>query len=300
MKILIAGATGLIGTELVSLCQQEEIEVNYLTTSKSKLKKNKLYNGYYWNPENGAIDEQAFSGVTAIVNLAGESIAQRWTAKNRQAIIDSRIKSTNLLYETLGRIDHEVSHYISASGVSVYPSSMDHLYEEDFPEVAKTFLGEVVEQWEMAADQFKSLNIEVSKLRTGVVLSVEGGALPKLMKPIKMGFGAAVGSGMQWQSWIHITDVAKMYVFILQNKLSGIYNAVSPNPVTNKKMTQILADHFNKSIWLPPIPEFMIRLLLGKMAAVVLESQLVCAQKIINEGFQFQFVNLEHAVEDLL
>lgn len=300
MKILIAGATGLIGTELVSLCHQANIDVNYLTTRKSKIEKKETYSGFYWNPKSGEIDLQAFAGVTAIVNLSGESIAKRWTAKHRQAIIDSRVQSANLMYESLQKIDHKVEHYISASGISIYPSSLDHLYEENNEVVVNSFLGKVVEQWEQAAHQFENLNIKVSKLRTGIVLAENGGALPQLIRPIKMGFGAIIGSGMQWQSWIHLQDVALMYLFVVQNGLSGIYNAVSPNPVTHKKMTQVLAEHLNKSLWLPAIPEFVIRLLLGKMSAVVLESQLVSAQKVIAEGYEFQFVNLEHAIEELL
>lgn len=300
MKILIAGATGLIGRELVSQCLEERINVNYLTTSKQKLESKDGYQGFYWDPETGEIDLKAFEGVGAIVNLAGSSIVQRWTKKRKRAILQSRVKAAELIFTTLQKNTHTVTQYISASGISGYPSSFDHLYHETYEPLATTFLGEVVTQWEDSADKFLNLGLKVTKVRTGIVLSEQEGALPKLLKPIKMGFGSPLGKGDQWQSWIHERDIAGIYIFLLNNSLSGIYNAVSPNPVTNKRMVQILANHYDKSTWLPKVPECMLRLILGEMAAVILESQLVSSEKLIEAGFHFQFVNLEHAIEDLL
>ena len=132
------------------------------------------------------------------------------------------------------------------------------------------------------------------------MLSEKGGALEQMIKPIKYGLGAPLGSGKQWQSWIHIKDMVRLYSYLLKNELTGVYNAVSPNPVTNKKMTQVLASHYKKSLWLPNVPQFMIKLLLGEMGSIALESQLVSSEKIVKDGFQFQFVNLETAIEDLL
>jgi uncharacterized protein len=300
MKVLVAGATGLIGRELVSQCLEDKISVNYLTTRKQKVESKEGYEGFYWNPEKGIVDIKAFEGVDAIINLAGSSIAQRWTKKRKRDIVQSRVEASELLYATLQKIPHTVSHYISASGISGYPSSYDHLYHESYAPLATTFLGDVVTRWEFSADNFTNLGLKVTKVRTGIVLSESEGALPKLLKPIKMGIGSALGSGEQWQSWIHKTDIAGIYLFVLNNSLEGVFNAVSPNPVTNKKMVQILANHYNKSIWLPKVPEFMLRLILGDMSAVILESQLVSAEKLIEAGFKFEFVNLEHAIEDLL
>jgi hypothetical protein len=154
--------------------------------------------------------------------------------------------------------------------------------------------------WEAAADQFSSLNIPVTKVRTGIVLSNDGGALPQITNPVKMGVGAALGSGEQWQSWIHIEDIAGIYLFLLKHTLSGVYNGVAPGPVTNSKMTRIIASHLNKPLWLPKVPKFALKLLLGEMGALALESQLVSAAKIEEAGFRFHYVNLEKAVEDLL
>ncbi|MEZ4859303.1 MAG: TIGR01777 family oxidoreductase [Flavobacteriaceae bacterium] len=299
-KILIAGATGLIGRELVKECLKEGIDIHYLTTSKKKIEQKLGYQGFYWDPSNNIIDIAAFNGVTAIINLAGASVAKRWTASNKEEILQSRTQTTTLIYTTLKRINHSVLHYITASGVSVYPSSLEHLYAEKNPLIAETFLGKVVMAWEEAADKFLDLNIRVAKVRTGIVLSNTGGALSKMVPPIKWGVGAALGTGEQWQSWIHIKDLIRIYLYLLHNELSGIFNAVSPNPVTNKKMTQVIANHYNKSLWLPNIPAFVLKMILGSMANITLESQLVSSQKLVEMGFQFQFVNLENAIEDVL
>ena len=300
MRILIAGATGLIGKELVEECLDLGIKIHYLTTRKNKLENKDEYQGFYWNPSKGIIDDAAFNGVSAIINLAGASVSKRWTSSYKKEILNSRKQTANLIYNTLKKQEHTVTHYISASGISIYPSSYTNLYQETSNEKAQTFLGEVVKSWEAAADQFSDLNIKVAKVRTGIVLSENGGALQQMVKPIKLGVGAPLGSGEQWQSWIHINDMARLYIYILKNQLNGVYNAVSPNPVTNKKMTHIIAHYYDKPLWLPNIPKFMITILLGEMGSIALESQLVSSEKIVKEGFQFQFVNLENALEDLL
>ena len=300
MRILIAGATGLIGKELVEECLDLGIKIHYLTTRKNKLENKDEYQGFYWNPSKGIIDDAAFNGVSAIINLAGASVSKRWTSSYKKEILNSRKQTANLIYIILKKQEHTVTHYISASGISIYPSSYTNLYQETSNEKAQTFLGEVVKSWEAAGDQFSDLNIKVAKVRTGIVLSENGGALQQMVKPIKLGVGAPLGSGEQWQSWIHINDMARLYIYILKNQLNGVYNAVSPNPVTNKKMTHIIAHYYDKPLWLPNIPKFMITILLGEMGSIALESQLVSSEKIVKEGFQFQFVNLENALEDLL
>lgn len=300
MRILIAGATGLIGKELVEECLDLGIKIHYLTTQKNKLENKDEYQGFYWNPSKGIIDDAAFNGVSAIINLAGASVSKRWTSSYKKEILNSRTQTANLIYNTLKKQEHIVTQYISASGISIYPSSYTNLYQETSNEEAQTFLGEVVKSWEAAADLFSDLNIKVTKVRTGIVLSENGGALQQMVKPIKLGVGAPLGSGEQWQSWIHINDMARLYVYILKNQLTGVYNAVSPNPVTNKKMTHIIAHYYDKPLWIPNVPKWMITLLLGEMGSIALESQLVSSEKIVKEGFQFQFVNLENALEDLL
>ncbi len=300
MKILIAGATGLIGKELVRQCHEAQISVHYLTTRKGQITSRENYNGFYWNPSANEIDPGAFDGIDAIVNLAGATVSKRWTEKYKKEIIESRIQTASILFETVKKHGIPISQYISASGISIYPSSKTQLYSETDRQISESFLGKVVVDWEAAADQFAALNIPVTKVRTGIVLSNDGGALPQITKPVKMGVGAALGSGEQWQSWIHIEDIAAIYLFLLKHTLSGVFNGVAPGPVTNSKMTKIIASHLNKSLWLPNIPKFALKLLLREMGALALESQLVSAGKIEEAGYRFHYVNLEKAIEELL
>lgn len=299
-KVLITGATGLVGSELVRQCLQDGISVNYLTTSKDKIENKQNYNGYYWNPKKGEIDLEVFNGVTAIINLAGASIAERWTESYKKVIIDSRVNTINLLYDSLKKIDHNIIHFISASGVNIYPNSKTKLYTEEDDAVGDTFLAKVVTAWEGATAKFKDEGMEVSKVRTGMVLSKEGGALSKMVKPIKLGLGSPLASGEQWQSWIHLEDIAGIYLFLLNNQLEGKFNAVAPNPVQNKKMTKMIATKLESPLWLPNVPSFMLKLILGEMSVLVTEGQLVSSKKIEKLGYQFKFYNLDSALQDVL
>ena len=305
MKVLITGATGLVGSALTELCHNDDIIVHYLTTSKDKIKNTPSYKGFYWNTKTDELDEACFDGVETIIHLAGASIAQRWTPENKKAIFESRITTARLIYSALSRKRKNndtltIKHFISASAVGGYPSSLTKTYDESYPEYAKGFLGEVVEEWEKAALEFQRLDIKTSRVRTGVILDKEQGALPKLMQPIKYGAGAPLGSGKQWQSWIHIEDMAGIYFYILKNKLSGIYNGVAPNPVTNKELTEAVADQLNKPLILPKVPKFALKLMLGNMVAVVLESQKVSASKIKKNGYDFKYKKIDEALNDLL
>lgn len=299
-RILITGATGLIGRELVKLCHENNIGVNYLTTSKEKIENKPNYQGFYWNPEKEEIDERAFEGVSAIINLVGASISKRWTDSYKKTIIDSRVKTMGLMYRTLQKIDHNIGQFISASGVNIYPDSKTKLYTEENESVDDSFLAKVVIAWEDAAADFKDLGMDVTKVRTGMVLAKEDGALPKLVQPIKLGVGAPLGSGDQWQSWIHIDDISGIYFFLLKNKFEGIFNAVAPNPIRNKKLTKLIASHLNSPLWMPNVPAFALRLILGEMAVLVLEGQLVSSKKIEELGYTFKYYNIDSAIQDLL
>lgn len=300
MRVLITGATGLIGKELVKQCLKQQIDVHYLTTSKSKLEDTENYKGFYWNPRLGEINSDAIQGVDAIIHLAGATIAKRWTSDYKTEILESRVLTGNLLFNTLQKNEHVIKHFISSSGVNVYPSDYNEFYTEDFKGVDDSFLGNVVVSWEEVADKFNHLNIKVSKIRTGMVLDSKEGALPQIIKPIKFGVGAALGSGNQWQSWIHLQDIAKIYLHVLTSKLEGTFNAVAPEPVTNSEMTKVLAKHLKKPLFLPNVPEFALKLILGEMATLLTSSQNVSSQKIEKTGFKFDYPNLKEAVKDLL
>ncbi len=300
MRVLITGATGLIGKELVKQCLKNQIELNYLTTSKSKLEDTENYKGFYWNPRQGEIDTNAIQGVDAIIHLAGATISKRWTKNYKTEILESRVLTGNILFNTLQKKEHNIKHFISSSGVNVYPSDFKKLYTEESEGVDSSFLGNVVVSWEEVADKFNHLNIKVSKIRTGMVLDAKEGALPQIIKPIKFGVGAALGSGKQWQSWIHIQDIARLYIHILTSGLQGTFNALAPEPVTNLEMTKVLAKHLKKPLLLPNVPEFVLRLILGEMAMLLTSSQKVSSQKLEQNGFKFDFPTLKMAVQDLL
>lgn len=300
MRILIAGATGLVGQELVKLCHEKGIAVNYLTTSKSKLSKDKNYTGYYWNPDINEIDSDCFKDVDIVINLAGASISKRWTESYKKEILDSRIDTANCLLKSIKNNNISIKQYISASAIGIYPSSVTNYYDEESKEVSSSFLGQVVEAWEKAADQFTSVGAIVTKIRIGLVMSDKGGALPEIIKPIENFIGAAFGSGNQWQSWIHISDLAKIFLFIVEHELEGVFNAVAPNAVSNEELTKAVAETLDKPLFLPNVPKFAMKLLLGDMHILLFESQRVCSQKIEEEGFNFEFHNLRPALQDLL
>jgi len=300
MTVLITGATGLIGQGIVDQCHSQGINVHYLTTSKSKLSTESNYKGFYWNPNINEIDHTCFEGVSAIINMVGASISERWTDKYKKIILESRTKTAQLLQDTIKRHNYSIDQVVSASAIGIYPTSLVNYYEETNTEISETFLGKVVHEWEAAVDGFKALDCKVAKIRIGLVLANDGGALPQIVKPIKYGVGAAFGSGKQWQSWIHVKDLASLFVFAVQNNFEGIYNGVAPNPVTNKELTKAAAKVLQRPLILPNIPKFAMKLILGEMHILLFESQRVSSQKVEAEGFNFTYVNLKPALEDLL
>ena len=299
MKVLITGATGLIGNELVSLLLQNGVSIHYLTTSKKKIENELNYKGFYWNPEQGIIDENCLMGVDAIIHLAGATISKRWTNSYKQEIIESRLLSSAVLFKALKNNPNQVKQIVSASGTAIYPNNDKVIYDENSQEIDNSFLGNVVYKWEESADKFKSLGLKVCKLRTGIVLSNKGGALIEMAKPIKMGIGSPFGTGKQIQSWIHIHDIAALYFFAISNDLEGIYNAVAPNPVSNEKLTMAIATVLKKPLFMPNIPKFMMKLLLGEMHELLFENRNLSAQKIIDKGFVFKYKTIEKAIENI-
>lgn len=297
MRILITGATGLIGNEILKLCEEKKYIVHYLTTRKDKIEETPSKKGFYWNAKSQEIDKKCIDGVDAIINLAGASISERWTEKQKKIVLNSRIDTVKLLYNLLSENKHKVTHFSSASALGIYPSSLDAKYREtDDKIINDSFLGEVVKKWEDEIDTIANLGITVSKLRTGIVLSAKGGALEQMEKPIKFYVGAPLGNSKQIQSWIHLRDMAKMYIHILEQNSSGVYNACASNPVSNKALTKAIAKQLNKPIWLPNVPAFMLKLILGEMAAIVLDSQYLINDKIKKEGFQFKYDFIDDAL----
>ncbi|RKS03304.1 MULTISPECIES: TIGR01777 family oxidoreductase [unclassified Flavobacterium] len=300
MRILITGATGLIGSELVKLLLAKGHTVHYLTTSKDKIESQSNYIGFYWNPQEGKIDENCIFEVDAIIHLAGANIAKRWTNAYKQEIIESRTLSAELLFNLVKKHpSHQIKQIISASGTAIYPDGIDKVYDEATKDSEDSFLSNVVKKWEASVNVFQVLGIKVCKLRTGIVLSNKGGALPEMVKPIKLGFGSAMGSGKQIQSWIHVNDLVALYNFALEKQLEGVYNAVTSNPISNQVLTKTIAKTLKKSLWLPNIPEFVMKLILGEMSYLLFSSKNLSANKILDLGFQFQFPDIDKAIDNL-
>jgi uncharacterized protein (TIGR01777 family) len=300
MKILVTGATGLIGSELVKILLQENYKVNYLTTSKDKIKDQENYKGFYWNPSQNEIDTNCITNVSAIIHLAGASISKRWSTSYKKEIIQSRLQTTQILFDLVKNNPNQVEQIISASGTAVYPDSYKNIYIESSPEIANTFLGNVVVQWENAVDQFQKLNIKIAKIRTGVVYSSKGGALQEMVKPIKMGVGAAFGSGKQQQTWIHLTDIANLYNLVLNTQSQGIFNAVAPEVITNKELTQKIAQKLNKPLFLPNIPKWVMALILGQMHQLLFDNKNIKPKRAVELGFKFQYPTIDSALNQIL
>jgi uncharacterized protein (TIGR01777 family) len=300
MKILITGATGMIGKEIVALLLQNNHTVHYLTTSKEKIQNKPNYYGFFWNPEQSIIDENCLMGVDAIIHLAGATVSKRWTNSYKEEIIESRVLTTNLLYKALKDYPNQVKQVVSASAIGIYPDSLTEIYTEDSLKVSHDFLGTVVQKWEESVDVFSVLKIKVCKIRIGLVLSDKGGALSEMVKPIKLGLGSPFGSGMQMQSWIHIADLVELFYFAVHNQLEGVFNAVAPNAVTNKELTKSIAKVLGKPLFMPAVPKFAMQLLLGEMHQLLFSSQHVSSEKIQKKQFHFRFTELEPALQDLL
>lgn len=300
MTILITGATGLVGQELVSLLLQKGHTVHYLSTSNNKLVTNSNYKGFYWNPKTAEIDTDSLADVEVVVHLAGASVAKKWTKSYKDEIIESRVLSTKLLFQTLQNTPNHVKQIVSASAIGIYPDSLTNIYHESDLDIDVSFLGNVVKLWENEVNQFEKLQLIVSKIRIGIVLAKNCGALQEMVKPIQYGVGAAFGSGEQYQSWIHIQDLVAIFYHVIENKLPGIYNGVSPYPVTNTELTRSIAKTLNKPFFLPNIPRFVMQLILGEMHQILFSSQHVSCRKLLDENFQFKFASLDKALNDLL
>lgn len=300
MKILITGATGLIGKKLTSDLLSKGYSVNYLTTRNSQIKSSDKINGYYWNPEKEIIDLECFKNVDTIINLAGSNIAKRWSRSNKLQILKSRTQSLNLLKDSILKNNLNIKKIISASAIGIYPSSLDRAYTENDNLISSSFLGKVVSEWELAVNSFNDLKIEIAIVRIGLVLSKDGGILSKSLFPIKFGVGSFFGSGMQWQSWIHIQDISNIFCHILKNDLVGIFNGTSPNPITNKEFTIKLSKFLNRPLIFPNLPKWLMSLILGEMHIIIFESQNITCNRLSQTKFNFKFDNFDHAIADLL
>jgi uncharacterized protein len=312
--VLITGGTGLIGRALTKDLLEKDYQVIILTRNpEDQISTNPQLSYTKWNPDQQTIDRDAISKADYIINLAGAGVAdKRWTKKRKLEIVSSRVNSGKLIAYSLKTIPNNVKAVISASAIGWYGSSPPNPspqggegnrlreFEETDP-AASDFLGTTCKQWEESIDPVTQLGKRLVKLRTGIVLSNEGGALKEFAKPLRFGIAAILGSGRQIMSWIHMDDLVRMYRYAIENEhLHGIYNAVAPKPVSNKEFTMQLARIKRGAFFVPvPVPSFILKVILGEMSIEVLKSAAVSCSKIHVEGFVFQFPSIDATLKNL-
>jgi uncharacterized protein (TIGR01777 family) len=295
--VLITGGNGLIGKHVTQALLKQGHKVSHLSRNKAEINGVKTY---LWNVPERQIDKHCLDGVDTIIHLAGASMDdKRWTTERKQEIISSRTESIQLIYKLLKESSMGVTTIISASGVAYYGSQGNEVIPEN-SKAAQDFLGTCCMEWEAAVDEGKTLGLRIVKYRTGVVLTIEGGALPALAKPVKSGIGAVIGSGNQWIPWIHLQDVVDLYLLAVNDQtIAGVFNQTAPEPVTNRQMTEALASQFKKSLWMPAIPAFVLRMIMGEMSAFVLNSTKAVPQALSHENYTFKYATLTKALGEL-
>lgn len=292
--ILVTGATGLVGKYLLPELKKFGYNIRTLTTSGREDDST-----FYWNPEKGEINPNVFKNIHTIIHLAGSTIAQRWTPQARKSILDSRVNGARMLLKPA--VECGLKKFITASAIGIYPQNSNGLYDEFTTKTGNDFPAEVVKIWEAAADEYQKHRVAVTKIRTGVVLHPDGGALKKMMLPVKLGLGSPLGSGRQMVSWIHIRDLINIYLqAVIKDDMIGVYNATAPSPVSNRELMRTMAKVLCRPFFFPPVPAFVLRALLGEMASITLEGSAVIPKKLLNEGFDFEFAEVEPALRDLL
>ena len=296
-KILITGATGMIGRKLIHALQKAGHTISILSRNKVGIYGVK---SYIWDVDQGQIDPQCMSETDTIIHLAGENIAsKKWTAKRKQQIINSRVLSTQLLYKTIKETNANIKNFLSASAVGYYGDCGEEILTEDSA-AGFGFLAECCKYWEDAVDQGKSLSLRIVKFRIGFILAKGEGALPSLEKPIKFFVGAALGTGKQWIPWVHIDDIVSMFINAVENpRFHGAYNACAPFPVTNLTLTKSIAHKLRRPVWPLNVPKPILKLILGEMSEVIFISTNTSAQKLLSTDFKFRFTRLEDALSDI-
>ncbi len=297
--VLIPGGTGLIGSHLCKKLVESGYDVAVLSRTGNRIIPDvRVYN---WQPDKNEIEQEAIETADYIINLSGANIGEkRWSVLRKKMILDSRVETTKLIYRKVKEYKKDLKAYVSASATGYYGSlTTNEIYKENSPP-ANDFLGNTCRLWEQSADRFSELGIRTVKIRTGVVLTHKGGALSKMILPVKLGIGSAIGSGNQYMPWIHIDDLCNIYIKSIEdNDMLGAYNAVSPDHKTNEEFTMILSRILKRPFWFPKVPAFVMKILFGEMSELLLEGSRVSAEKIKSAGYKFIFPNLESALGDI-
>jgi len=293
-KVLITGGSGLIGRRLSFLLKSRGYEVRIL--SRSNNPKNS-YKTFLWNISEKTINDSAFEDLNHIIHLAGAGIAdKRWSEKRKKKIIASRVASTNLLYNTVKRLKTPLDSFISASATGYYGAITSETIFEEKDKPAKDFLGKVCSLWEDSIFQFNEIKIRTVALRTGIVLSKDGGALKKMKTPII----TSLGNGKQYMPWIHIDDLCELYIKAIEDQeFKGAFNAVSSEHISNLSFSKKVSKIFNHPFLAVGTPSFILQIVFGEMSTIILNGSRISANKIKQAGFKFKFENLEKALKNL-
>lgn len=295
--VLLGGGTGLVGSQLQVFLRNEGYEVRLLVRDR---KKADGVSKFHWDPLKDEIDENAFHGIDYIINLSGASVgSKRWTASYKKEIRDSRVKSNALLVEGIKRNQVPLKKFISSSAVGYYVSSDIPFDEEGTKGTA--FLSKVCEDWENAAKPLRDLHIPVAFVRTGIVFAPEGGFVKEMLPLFRLGLGSVLGNGKQLISWIHITDLCRVFIYLLKNEgTGGAYNAVSIKPASNREISQHIARILKRPLWLPPVPAFVLKALFGDFSYELLVSHNVVPKRLLEEGFSFKYPQTEEALRSCI
>lgn len=299
MKVLITGGTGFIGVKLKNTLVEKGYQVHVLVRDVSKYSSSLQVKYFEWNTQSLTIDSNAFEGVEAIINLAGKNINCRWNTKNKQEILESRLRASKTLYNFLSTNSHQVKHILHASAIGIYPSSFHNQYDESQDEFNNAFLGSICQKWEKVNTSFEQLGIKNAFVRIGLVLDSKHGALPEMKKLVAFGIGNRLGTGKQYYSWIHQADLVRLMLHIVENQLEGVYNGVASDPITQFEFNNELALVLKKKFWIPQIPTLLFKIGLGERSQLLLDSQYVMNQKILDSGYTFQFTNVQAALKDI-
>jgi uncharacterized protein len=297
--VLITGGTGLVGRRLTELLLQRNYRVAYLSRSSHSIPDVSVYE---WDTKKEAVDPRALDSMDYLIHLAGAGIAdERWTDERKKVIVNSRTETIELLAHIMKAQGQRPEAFISSSAIGYYGADTGQQRHTEQSPPGDDFMADVCVKWEASADTVADLGVRTVKIRTGVVLSEKDGALPRMAAPARFGFGAPLGSGQQWMSWIHIDDLCAMYIEALENKdWEGVYNGVASPPATNAELTKKICKVLNRPQWLPNVPAFALRMAFGEMADVVLGSSYVENARLQKTGFTYQYPDLEPALKNLL
>ncbi len=295
--VLVTGGTGLIGQNLSQLLTEKGYKVIHLSRKRNL---QATFPAYQWDIPKGHIDKEALQQADFIITLAGAGVAdRRWSSARKKLIIDSRVNGILLIKKHLQELNISPKAIIGASAIGFYGNSGAAVVNEA-TKAGTGFLSESVIAWENAYKAFDELKIDLTVLRVGIVLSTKGGALQKMLPTYKAGFGTYFGNGGQVYSWIHIDDICRIFCHLLKQKAGGVFNGVSPNPVSNKELAKAIAVAKNMNEVVFPAPAFVMKTVLGEMSSVVLDGSNVSSKKIEQANFQFKHPELVPALKDLL